>query len=105
MQLLEFEAVVTDAEVNPVHETVFVSQQPPPQRMQVAACEPGHVGAWDGAWEECTIVQTHGHTFDVHILEDGAECLRVPQRHVRGIYQVAQCDSGHVGRRSPQSRT
>ena len=44
-QLLEFEAVVTDAEVNPVQETVFVSQQPPPQRMQVAVCEPGHVGA------------------------------------------------------------
>ena len=42
----------------------FVSQQPPPQRMQVAVCEPGHVGAWNGEWEECTILNTHDHTFD-----------------------------------------
>ena len=55
MQLLEFEAVVTDAEVNPVQETVFVSQQPPPQRMQVAVCEPGHVGIGKfKPWSETT---------------------------------------------------
>ena len=104
-QLLEFESVVTDAEVNRVLETVFASQQPLPQRMQVAACEPGDVGVWNGEWEECTILNTHDRTFDLRILSDGEVCLGVPHRHLRGIYQVAQCGPGHNGRRSPQSRT
>ena len=66
MQLLEFEAVVTDAERSEsgARDGVRLPAAAAAAHAQVAVCEPGHVGAWNGEWEECTILNTHDHTFD-----------------------------------------
>ena len=104
-QLIEFESAITDAEVHPVQQTDFASQQQPSQRMLVAACDPDHTGVWNGEWEECEVLKTHDTTYDLSIIADGEECFGVQHRHVQQIHQVAQCGPDHVGRRSPPSRT
>ena len=98
--LLEFESVITDAEVRPVRETEIASQQQPVPRMQVAACDPDYEGEWDCIeWEECMVLKKNNDaTYDVRVVDDGEECLGVPDKYVREVMQVAQCDPDHSER-------
>ena len=87
-QLLEFENLITDAEIVPIFKHDYDNFQPR-MRMEVAECEPDHEGAWDGAWEECEVVAERGdNTCDVRILEDGELCHDVPRHFVRTKMEV-----------------
>ena len=50
---------------------------------EVAACDPNHVGLWQGEWEECRVLQHREKVCDVLILSDNTTCLSVPSRFVR----------------------
>ena len=52
---------------------------------QIAACDPNHVGKWEGVWEECYVVKENlvEMTCSAVIVSDHAVCKNIPLRFVR----------------------
>ena len=70
-------------------------------RMEVACCEPGHEGAWAGAWDECTVLAERVDSFDVRVVSDGQCCWKIPRRFVRKMHSAAHAGRG-LKRSEPQ---
>jgi len=69
-----------------------------PRRGEVACCEADHEGAWDGAWEPCTIVAERADTCDVRTASDGKLCRGVPRRLVRAPDASSSKSPPHAGK-------